>query len=183
MTLYMVTRNAGKFEEARLELSRFNIELRQIDADKLEVQSDDVVVIAARAAEAAYREFRVPLIVDDTGLFINALNGFPGPYSSYVLRTIGLKGVLRLMSGIDDRSACFRTAVAYADDSGVKAFTGETCGRLALSPRGSSGFGYDPIFIPQGESRTYAEMDVGEKNRLSHRGKALRSFATWYVNR
>lgn len=178
----MVTRNAGKFEEARQELARFNIELRRIDADKLEVQSDDVTVIATRAAEAAYREFGVPLIVDDTGLYIKALRGFPGPYSSYVLRTIGLEGVLKLLSGVEERSACFRTAVAYVDEAGVKVFTGETCGTLTKEPRGTSGFGYDPIFVPDGESRTYAEMDVSEKNRVSHRGKALRAFAAWYIN-
>ncbi len=183
MALYMVTRNRGKFEEARQELASYGIELGQIEAEKLEVQSDDVVAIARVAAEDAFRKLHLPLIVDDTGLYIRALNGFPGPYSSYVLERIGLQGVLRLLEGVPDRHACFRTAVAYVDDDGVAVFTGETCGTIAERPRGSMGFGYDPIFVPEGERRTYAEMGVAEKNRISHRGKALRSFASWYVAR
>ena len=180
--LYMVTRNRGKFAEAREELARFGIELRQIEGDKLEVQSEDVVEVARRAAEDAYRRYGVPLIVDDTGLYIEALNGFPGPYSSYVIRKIGLEGVLKLMEGVANRRACFRTAVAYADGAGVVHFVGEACGTIAERPRGASGFGYDPIFVPDGETRTYAEMTVEEKNRVSHRGRALRSFAAWYLS-
>ncbi|MGC9071850.1 MAG: XTP/dITP diphosphatase [Acidilobus sp.] len=183
MALYMVTRNRGKFDEARLELASFGIELRQLEVDKLEVQSEDVVEIASTAARHAYETFRAPLIVDDTGLYIEAFGGFPGPYSSYIIKKIGLDGVLRLMEGVANRRACFRTAVAYADEEGVRVFTGETCGNISHRPIGSSGFGYDPIFIPDGEVRTYAEMTIQEKNALSHRGKALRTFASWYVSR
>jgi dITPase (EC 3.6.1.-) len=181
--LYIVTTNEGKFREARELLAAYGIELGQIRDEKLEVQDDDVELIARVAAEEAFRKHGVPLIVDDTGLYVEALNGFPGPYSSYVLSKVGLRGFLKLMEGVENRRACFRTAVAFADGTGVYTFTGETCGRIAESPRGSGGFGYDPVFVPEGQTRTYAEMGLEEKNAISHRGKALRAFASWYLAR
>jgi len=164
--LYMVTTNDGKFREARELLAAYGIELGQIKDEKLEVQHDDVELIARVAAEEAFRRHRVPLIVDDTGLYVEALNGFPGPYSSYVISKVGLRGFLKLMEGVENRRACFRTAVAFADGTGVYTFTGETCGRIA-----------------EGQTRTYAEMGLEEKNAISHRGKALRAFASWYLAR
>jgi len=83
--LYIVTTNDGKFREARELLAAYGIELGQIKDEKLEVQHDDVELIARVAAEEAFRRHGVPLIVDDTGLYVEALNGFPGPYSSYVI--------------------------------------------------------------------------------------------------
>ncbi len=183
MKLHMVTRNQGKFREASLELSKFGIELLQIPDDKVELQSDDVSEIALFAARQAYARHRVPLVVDDTGLYIESLNGFPGPYSSYVLRKIGLQGVLRLLDGVTNRRACFRTAVAYVDGTEESLFTGETCGFIVEAPRGSLGFGYDPIFVPEGSNRTFAEMSVEEKNALSHRGRALRALGSWLASR
>jgi XTP/dITP diphosphohydrolase len=181
--LYMVTHNDRKFLEASLILKPYGIELQQIKAEKLEVQDEDVVRIAEVAARHAYEQFRVPLIVDDSGLYIEALNGFPGPYSSFFLEKVGLSGVLKLLSGVTNRRACFRTGLAYADEEGVRTFVGEVCGSIAESPRGSGGFGYDPLFVPEGHSRTFAEMSVEEKDSMSHRGRALRAFAEWYLKR
>lgn len=180
--VYIVTHNQHKFAEASAVLREFGIELRQIRAKKLEVQDEDVVNVARVAAEDAYGRFRVPLIVDDSGLYIDYLKGFPGPYSSYVLEKIGLNGVLRLLEGASCRRACFRTGLAYADGSRVVTFVGEVCGSIAYEPRGSGGFGYDPIFVPEGYDKTFAEMDMESKNRLSHRGSALRKFAAWYLS-
>jgi len=84
------------------------------------------------------------------------------------------------MEGAANRGACFRTGLAYADGSGVRTFVGEACGTIAEAPRGFNGFGYDPVFMPDGETRTFAEMSVEEKDRVSHRGRALRAFAEWY---
>ena len=91
-------------------------------------------------------KLKTPLIVDDTGFSIDALNGFPGPYAAYVLNTIGNTGILKLMEGVTDRRARFTTAIAYADEQGIQVFTGTIEGRITTSPRGSGGFGYDPIF-------------------------------------
>jgi XTP/dITP diphosphohydrolase len=120
------------------------------------------------------------VVVDDTGLYISALNGFPGAYAAFVQKTIGNSGILRLMEGITDRTANFITAAAYADGRNIEAFVGEMPGRIALAPSGEEGFGYDPIFICDGQTRTYAEMNISQKIALSHRTKAFTSFLDWY---
>lgn len=135
-----------------------------------EVRDDRVRVIAVKKAEYAYQVLHTPLICDDTGFFIRALKGFPGPYAAYVQRTIGNEGILRLMEGRSDRRASFETAVAYADAEGVRVFSGRIEGTI-VAPRGEGGFGYDPIFEWRG--RTLAEMTPAEKNRISHRARAL----------
>lgn len=136
--------------------------------------------IAREKARFAYKTLHVPLIVDDTGFFITALSGFPGPYAAYVLDTIGIPGILRLMEGEADRNAYFETAIAYADDEGIEIFRGRISGRI-VAPRGDGGFGYDPI-VEVG-SRTLAEMPLAEKSRISHRGQAIAAFRSWLIAR
>lgn len=135
--------------------------------------------IACGKAGHAYEQLKTPLIVDDTGFFVDALNGFPGPYAAYVLNTIGNRGILKLMEGREDRSARFVTAIAFADENGVRVFKGTIEGGVAHAPRGEGGFGYDPIF-ETGE-KTLAEIPLEEKNRISHRARALAAFHDWFV--
>ncbi|MGC9189894.1 MAG: RdgB/HAM1 family non-canonical purine NTP pyrophosphatase [Conexivisphaera sp.] len=146
-------------------------------AQKLEVQSyklEEVVLFAARSAGLPGS------IVEDSGLFISSLNGFPGPYSSYVYSTIGYVGLLRLMEGTEDRSAYFESAIAYTDARGnIRVFTGRVYGVIAEEPAGSGGFGFDPVFIPAGYSRTFAEMELEEKSWISHRGTAISRLLRW----
>src|SRR5512133_2826827 len=119
----MVTGNANKaaevaaFFEGALDVAHVSLELP-------EHRSDDVGEIARGKAAFAYQQLNTPLIVDDTGFFIDALNGFPGPYAAFVLNAIGNAGILKLMEGKTDRTARFTTAIAYADDQGVRVFTG-----------------------------------------------------------
>ena len=117
--------------------------------------------------------------MDDTAFSIRALQGFPGPYAAYVLRTIGNEGILKLMKGEPDRSANFETAIAYADRHGIRVFRGMIEGRI-VNPRGTCGFGYDPIF--EWEGKTLAELSVGEKSRISHRARALAAFREWLLS-
>jgi XTP/dITP diphosphohydrolase len=139
-----------------------------------EFRDNDVGVIAEAKARYAWDVLRCPLIVDDTGFFVHALNGFPGPYAAYVLDTIGMEGILRLLEGKEDRSAYFETAIAYADADGtIRVFRGVVEGTV-VSPRGDGGFGYDPIFAVDG--RTFAEIPLSEKALVSHRGRALTIF-------
>jgi len=122
------------------------------------------------------------VFVEDAGLFIDALNGFPGPYSSYVYRTIGVEGVLKLVEG-KSRGAAFVSVIAlYHPGKGVRVFKGMCRGVIAQHPRGFSGFGFDPIFIPEGVGKTFAEMREDEKNKLSHRGEAARKLIEWLKN-
>ncbi|MGC8555679.1 MAG: RdgB/HAM1 family non-canonical purine NTP pyrophosphatase [Conexivisphaera sp.] len=144
---------------------------------KVEVQSDSLAEIAYLAARSA----GVPgSIVEDSGLFVASLRGFPGPYSSYVMSTVGYRGLLRLLEGSEDRGAYFESAVAYTDPEGrIRVFTGRVYGMIAEEPAGSGGFGFDPVFIPAGYSRTFAEMDLREKSWISHRGLATSRLLRW----
>ena len=124
------------------------------------------------------------LLIEDAGLYVEALKGFPGAYSSYVFRTIGGNGLLRLLSGEKRREAEFRSAVAYGEaDGSIWLFEGRVRGAIAGTPRGTGGFGFDPIFVPESSPKTFAEMPIEEKNRISHRALAMTAFAKWYATR
>ena len=183
ITAFFVTKNRGKFREAYRILSKYNINLKQLPEEKLEIQSDsleDVVLYSIK--ELVKKHPKKILVVEDAGLFIEALNGFPGPFSSYVYKTIGLKGILKLLEDKPTRRAYFKSVVAFhAPGMGPRIFTGLVYGYISYEIRGSGGFGYDPIFIPEGSDRTFAEMSTEEKNAFSHRGKAFKAFAEWFV--
>ncbi len=119
---------------------------------------------------------------EDAGFFVEALNGFPGPYSSYVYEKIGSEGILKLLNGEDNRAAEFRSAVAYGEpQESIKIFMNKIRGTVTFEKKGTKGFGFDPIFIPNNETRTFAEMSIEEKSDRSHRAGALNKFATWYL--
>lgn len=182
--IFFVTENTHKFNEARSVLAEYNIAVAMIKTRTLEIQDDDIENIARFRALHAAREVNLPVIVEDAGLFIDALGGFPGPYSSYVYRKIGLEGILKLLDGVSNRSARFKSVVAFCDpDNNLKCFHGIVEGRISSEVRGASGFGFDPIFEPnESLGKTFGEMTTEEKCRFSHRAKALREFARWYKN-
>jgi len=169
--LRFVTTNPGKVREAREYLP---CEVEQFEYDYAEIQADDLAEIAARGAREAADAADGPVFVEDSGLFVDALDGFPGPYSSYAYDTLGIERVADLALAEDDRRARFRSVVACYDGTDVETFEGAVVGRI-VEPRGTGGFGYDPIFEHDG--RTFAEMSTEEKNAVSHRGRALATFA------
>jgi XTP/dITP diphosphohydrolase len=177
--IYFATSNKNKFNEASRILEKYGYELVLFSFEKKELQSTDLGEIALQSALIAYTYVNAPVVVEDSGLFIKALNGFPGPFSSYVYKTIGVRGVLKLMEGVTDRSAYFEAAVAIVMPPFERVFKGSVYGRIADSPRGTGGFGFDPIFIPENEDRTFAEMSVEEKNRYSHRARAFEKLGIW----
>jgi len=179
--LYFATSNKHKFDEAKDVLKNYNIRLKMIKEKVEEIQSDDLREIALHALSRALMIDKSPMIVEDAGLFINVLNGFPGPYSSYVHSTLGIDGIIKLMSGKDDREAEFRSVVAFSDSSVTKTFQGVVRGMISIQPKGKSGFGFDSIFIPKGSEKTFSEMSLEDKNRYSHRAIALKKFARWHV--
>jgi XTP/dITP diphosphohydrolase len=175
--LAVVTSNPHKAREVAAFLQGA-VEVEHVDLECPEFRHSDVGEIARGKARFAYGRLERPLIVDDTAFSVKALRGFPGPYAAYVLDTIGYQGILRLLDGVKDRSAFFETAIAYADGNGIRIFRGRIDGMITRSPRGREGFGYDPIFEVNG--RTLAEMPVDEKNRVSHRARALEAFREWW---
>ena len=173
-TIYFITGNKGKLSEVKEKLKPFDVEIIQKDLGYPEIQADSLENVVRYGVEHLKKSFFHPFIIEDAGLFIDALDGFPGVYSKYVFYTIGLKGILKLLEGKTERSAVFRSVYAYSTpETRPLFFVGECYGKITSKERGSGGFGYDPIFIPDGESKTFAEMTTEEKNRYSHRGRAL----------
>lgn len=181
---YFATSNIHKFQEACLILSKYRIATAKLKIEVIEIQNDNLEKIARASVQDAVEKCGLPLFVEDAGLFIAALNSYPGPYSKYVYKTIGLEGVLKLMKNVENREAFFKSVIAFGSPKGKPvSFVGKVDGKLSLKKRGTYGFGYDPIFIPvDGNGRTFAEMDITQKNKYSHRSKALTKFAEWYSN-
>ncbi|MDD1718556.1 MAG: RdgB/HAM1 family non-canonical purine NTP pyrophosphatase [Methanoregulaceae archaeon] len=175
MRLAIVTGNRHKADEIAAFFAGI-LETEHVGMDCPEYRDDDVGEITRQKAIFAFNTLRRPLIVDDTGFSVEALKGFPGPYAAYVQRTIGNEGILRLLSGVDNRRAFFETAIGYADDRGVRIFRGRIDGFIG-GPRGDNGFGYDPIFETGG--KTLAEMTLADKCHISHRARALESLLEW----
>ncbi|MEM1994575.1 MAG: XTP/dITP diphosphatase [Nitrososphaerales archaeon] len=179
LSIIFVTSNINKAKEIGNVLSTYDISIVVSQIKKREIQSEDIGEIARESALYAYQTLKKPLFVEDAGLFVKILNGFPGPYSSFVYKTIGVDGVLKLMFGQSNREAEFISQIAYINEEGsLKLCRGSCEGTIAEEARGCGGFGFDPIFIPKGCSKTFAEMSVVEKNMFSHRAKAARLLAS-----
>jgi len=186
--VYLVTSNRHKLNEITKILNEFDINVEPLNLRKLEIQEKDV----SRVVEAAARflsnctDLR-PLLIEDSGLYIEYLKGFPGAFSKYVYETIGLEGVLKLMKNTSNRSAFFKTAAACVCRTGSRdeiiVREGIVNGKIAEEIRGSRGFGYDPIFVPEGYDRTFGEMMEEEKNTISHRARAIKSIANEILRR
>ncbi|ATZ61695.2 MAG: XTP/dITP diphosphatase [Methanosarcinales archaeon Met12] len=178
-TIHFVTGNAGKMQEAKKLCEEAGIQVKQAEYPYPELQCEDIEEIARYGARDAANHLGKRVIVEDAGLFISALNGFPGPYSSYVFRTLGNEGILKLMAGIKARKACFKSAVGYCEPNReTVTFTGVVEGEIAREIKGERGFGYDSIFIHDG--KTFGELTIEEKNEVSHRCKALKTFIEWF---
>jgi len=173
-TLYFITSNKGKFLETKEKLQPLGFSVIQKDLGYPEIQAESLEDVALQGIRHVQMNFTEPFMLEDAGLFIEALHGFPGVYSKYVFFTIGLPGILRLLSGVKERKAVFRSVYAYSNLEHKSIIAvGECIGTIAPEQRGKNGFGYDPIFIPKGLRKTFGEMTTDEKNRYSHRSKAL----------
>ena len=179
-TVWFMTENPDKFREAKSILDTQGIKIRQLKRAKVEMQDSSLEKIARLAVKTAPVSPPGLLLVEDSGLFINALGGFPGPFSSYVYKTIGLKGILSLMQG-KRRSAYFQSSIAVGStDLRPRIFTGIVRGSVSRKIAGTAGFGYDPIFVPEGFGKTFGQTSEHFKNKNSHRARAFLKFAKWY---
>jgi len=165
MKINLATSNLGKVKEFKVALEP-KIKVNHIRLEYKEMRSDDPEEIARDSAEMLAATLNKPVVCEDSGLFIKALNDFPGTCSKYIHKRIGLQGLLMLMEGKKDRTAYYRSAVAYCQP-GKKAvsFFGEEMGTIAFKIRGLFGFGHDPIFIPRGSKKTYGEMPDAAKQK------------------
>jgi XTP/dITP diphosphohydrolase len=190
--LVLASRNEGKLVELRRILGP-GFELRALPVDAPEVEEtgatfEENALLKARSAAQATG---LAAVADDSGIAVDALNGMPGVLSARWSGAHGddeanLRLVLGQVSGVPDErlGAAFVCAAAVALPDGTEQVVrGEVRGRLVRTRRGTHGFGYDPIFVPDGESRTTAEMEAAEKDAISHRGRAARALADWLAAR
>ena len=179
--LLLCTGNPGKIAELRAMLPG-NMELVGLTETGLTLDlpetGDTFTANALQKARFAFERTGLPCIADDSGLEVNALNGAPGVYSARYAGEeksdrANMAKLLAELDGVEDRSARFRTVVALIDASGEYTFEGEVRGAITTEPRGSNGFGYDPVFLPEMSDLTFAELDARMKNAISHRGQAV----------
>lgn len=169
-----VTGNRGKLREAeRVAGGSFE----HVGLDLPEIQSLDLRTVLEAKADSAWRTLGRPLLVDDTGLELDALGGFPGPLIKWLLDSVGVRGISDLATRLGNSSATARCGLLYADGERRIYAESAVAGTIVASPRGDRGFGWDAAFQPDGESGTYAELSDAVKDAVGHRGRAWRRLA------
>lgn len=174
--LNVLTSNEGKYREYKRNLEPYFKEIRMADIGYPEIQANTLEEVVKYILDEL--SSFAPLIIDDSGLFIDSLKGFPGVYSSYVMETLGCEGILKLMEKKENKDAHFECVIGYLDGE-KKLFKGISEGMITEEIQGSGGFGYDPIFKPLDGDKTYAQMSTEEKNKISHRGYAMDKFLNY----
>jgi len=170
----LVSGNPNKIAEARLAAG---MDLATFELDLPEIQSLDMLEILRGKAAAAWAALQRPVMVEEAGLELIALNGFPGPLVKWMLQATGAEGIARVAEALGDPRAIARCQLLYKDgpDEGNEIVAEGVAEGILLHPgRGAHGFGWDPVFLPAGETRTFAELDGLEKLAVSHRGRAWR---------
>lgn len=187
--IFFGTGNGKKLEEIGAILAgQFEVKSFRDLPEKIEVIEDapDLEGNAIKKAKEFFDHVGDPCFADDTGLEVNALNGRPGVRSARYAgeesnSEANMALLLKELEGYEDRSARFRTVIAYYDGHELRTFEGILKGHIGHEKRGDGGFGYDPLFIPENDTRTLAEMEASEKNAISHRGRAVRKFADFLL--
>ncbi len=179
MKLTLVSGNTGKLAEWRRILdSELGLDIDIHDLDIPEIQSLDPEEIVLDKAKRAYNILKTPVIVEDVSAGIEKLGWLPGPFIKFFLKTIG-ENALHLLAGRENEPARVACAIAYYDGQRSFSVVGKNKG-VVVAPRGDNGFGFDKVFIPEGSSKTYGEMNTAEKDAVSHRSKAIKLFAKKY---
>ena len=181
--MYFASSNINKYTEIKnLLLTRkksIKIEFKKMEFK--EIQSDSLVEVAEDKVQQAFKITQHEVFVEDDGLFIETLNGFPGVYASYVSKTIGNGGILDLLDNKINRSASFKSIIAFHNGQKIKSFAGEIKGKISFHLT-KGGWGFDPIFVPENSEVTFGQMNLEKKNKISHRKVVLDKFVEWYLN-
>ena len=178
--VYFITRNDNKFLEVSklFKQEKIDYRLKQNNLKTSEIQATSLEEVALFKLNSVRDKVNTSFFVEDAGFFVDIpLNGFPGVYSSYVLKTIGNEGILKLIDNFDQTKAHFSSIIAlfFKPLNKIITFKGEVKGKIANKIKGTSGFGFDPIFIPNSiPNKTFAELSIEEKNQISHRAQAFK---------
>lgn len=187
----LATKNKNKLTELQATLKGMRVEIRSaFDFANLDEVVEDRPTLegnALKKAEYTAKMTGLPSLSDDTGLEVDALGGRPGVYSARYAgeNATYTENVQKLVKELEEsgvnppHKARFRTVLAFVNDEVKHTFHGVCEGHIILTPKGSSGFGYDPVFVPEGYTVTFAELDPALKNSISHRGKAMKLFREW----
>lgn len=188
MTLCLATRNTHKLEEIRAKLgNRFRlISLDDVGStEELPETTDTIPGNSLQKAQYVFQHYRVACVADDSGLEIDALAGAPGVHSAYYAgpqrsHEDNIQKVLGEMRNTTHRSAQFRTVLTLVTANGIQVFEGILRGNILHEPRGKNGFGYDPIFQPEGIDLSLAQLSLEEKNKISHRARAIEKLVSYF---
>jgi len=172
MKLKVITSNPGKVVEYREALASFSIDTEHIRFPYEEIQSSELTEVVRYGMRTLKGLGLKDFIIDDSGMFVDALKGFPGVYSSYVQKTLGNAGILKLMENVKERKANFQCCIGCNINGSDIIVLGRCDGVILKEEKGTEGFGYDPIFSIDGK-RSLAELSLKEKNKISHRGNAV----------
>lgn len=190
--LVLATRNPGKVAEMRALLAQLPVDVLGLDGypdlGEVEETASSLEGNALLKARAVRLHTGLPALADDTGLEVAALLGAPGVHSARYAGpeadpVANRRKLITSLAGQVNRAASFRTVLAFDDGTSVHYFDGVCPGQITFVERGAGGFGYDPLFVPDGETRTFAEMPADEKNAISHRGRAMQAFLTYLTRR
>jgi XTP/dITP diphosphohydrolase len=169
MSIFFITGNQGKFREAKAILPQ----IEQFDIDLPEIQHIDAKKIIQFKLKTAFKHKQTQFIVEDTSLYLDCLNGLPGPLIKWFEKSIGLEGIFQLCQKYNNFQVYAKTLLGYAKDEETIHFSEGIVKGKITSPIGDNGFGWDKIFIPDGFDKTFAQMTMEEKNQISMRKKAL----------
>ncbi len=182
--LKIITSNDGKLREFSQAFEKTSFYPVKALFDYPEIQASTLEKVVDFGLAWLKDKLDPPFVIDDAGVFVNHLKGFPGVYSRYVYDTIGLESILKQMENVEDRRASFKCVLGLLlKDGTIHKFSGESQGEIIDEMRGDNGFGYDPIFVPSGSKKTFAEMSEEEKNSTSHRGEALTKLVNFISNK
>lgn len=173
-----VTGNQNKAKELENYLG-VTVTCQKLDLP--EIQSLDLEEVAIAKAKKAYEIIKTPVLIEDTALTFKAMGKLPGPFIKYFLESLQNEGMTNLLNNYKNREATATTCFALAEENEVITFVGEVSGVIASQPRGDEGFGWDAIFIPDGSSKTWAEMNLDEKQQNSMRSLALNKLKRFLV--
>ncbi len=167
---YFATTNDHKLREVNHILG---YDLEKIHLELTEPQEMDVEVIARAKAKEAFQKIGKPVLVEDTGWYFDVWNGLPGAFAKFFMSAVGCEGILKMLGSESKRGCIAKTVVAYHDGVTAHVFAGELRGTIAPEVRGTSEFGFDRIFIPEGFTKTFGEMTLSEKSAISMRALAV----------
>ncbi|MEJ2249323.1 MAG: RdgB/HAM1 family non-canonical purine NTP pyrophosphatase [Candidatus Lokiarchaeota archaeon] len=177
--IWFITGNQHKFYEISNSFKNKNLNWHVIkkDLETQELQHPDLKKVAIFKLKSILDKFNLSCFIEDAGFFVESpLKGFPGVYSSYIFKTIGNEGIIKLIDNFEDSVAYFKSVIAlyYQPLEKIFTFEGKVRGKVSSSIRGNQGFGFDPIFIPEKyPDKTFAELSLEQKNMISHRSKAI----------